>query len=233
LTPLGNSLKLFLMRKVILANDEYYHVFNRSIERQPIFTNRREYSRGILAFDFYRFANPSLKLSKALTLEVEAKEEFFRKLKTKDRKLVEIISYCLMPNHFHFLLKQKLDNGVVKFMSNFTNSYTRYFNTRHKRIGPVLQGGFKAVWIETDEQLIHVSRYIHLNPTTSFLIKKEILDTYPWSSLPEYLTDLQEKICDNDIVLGQFSSKKDYKKFVYNQVDYARRLGVIKHLIFE
>lgn len=221
------------MRKVVLANDEFYHVFNRSIEQRPIFTSKREYNRAFLTLDFYRFANPPLKLSKALTLEIKSREEFFRKLKTKDRKLVEIISYCLMPNHFHFLLKQKLDDGVARFMSNFTNSYTRYFNTKHKRVGPILQGGFKAVRIETDEQLIHLSRYIHLNPVSSFIIEEELLDTYPWSSFPEYLSDSGEKICDNGIVLDQFSSKKEYRKFVHDQVNYARRLEAIKHLIIE
>ena len=76
---------------------------------------------------------------------------------------MEIICYCLMPNHLHLLLRQLMDGGISKFMSNFANSYTRYFNTKSKRKGPVFEGKFKAKRIETDEQLLHLSRHIHLN----------------------------------------------------------------------
>lgn len=222
-----------LMRRVIFAADEIYHVFNRSIEQKPIFTNKREYSRAIIALDFYRFQNPSLRLSKVLLLEKEKREEFFLKLKQKGKKLVEIVSYCLMPNHFHFLLKQKVNGGISKFVSQFSNSYTRYFNTRRKRIGPLFQGIFKAVRIENDEQLVHVSRYIHLNPVVSFVIKEKDLDVHPWSSLPEFLGNQGRGICDKRIVLDLFSSKEKYREFVHDQVDYARKLEVIKHLALE
>lgn len=221
------------MRKVVLANDEVYHVFNRSIEQRPIFIDKREYNRAFLTLDFYHFANPSLKLSKALSLERGTRQLFFQKLGQEGKKLVELVGYCFMPSHFHFLVKQKLDEGITKFISNFTNSYTRYFNIRRERIGPIFQGVFKAVRIESDEQLLHVSRYIHLNPVTSFIIKEKLLDTYPWSSLPEYLGKQREEICDKEIVLAHFSSREKYRKFVRDQIDYAKKLEVIKHLVFE
>lgn len=221
------------MRKIIFANNEIYHIFNRSIEQRPVFTHKKEYNRALTTLDFYRFKNPPSRLSKALLLENQKREEFFLRLKREGKKLVEIISYCLMPNHFHFLLKQKANNGIPKFASNFSNSYTRYFNTKHKRIGPLFQGIFKAVRIENDEQLIHVSRYIHLNPVVSFIIKEELLDPYPWSSLPEYLGRQKEEICNKEIVLGLFPSKEKYRKFVHNQIDYAKRLEEIKHLLLE
>ena len=221
------------MRKIVFANNEIYHILNRSIEQRPIFTNKREYNRALITLNFYRFKNPPLRLSKALLLENQKREEFFQGFKQESTKLVEIISYCLIPNHFHFLLKQKANNGIPKFASNFTNSYTRYFNTKHKRIGPLFQGIFKAIWIENDEQLIHVSRYIHLNPVVSFIVKEEHLDTYPWSSLPEYLGSQKEKICDKEIILGLFPSKEKYRKFIHDQIDYAKKLEAIKHLILE
>ena len=131
------------------------------------------------------------------------------------------------------LLKQKADDGIPKYLNNFANSYTRYFNTKRKRIGPLFQGIFKAVRIETDEQLIHVSRYIHLNPVVSLVIKEEELDNYPRSSFPEYLNPKIEGICDQKEILGLFDSRKTYRKFVYDQIDYARRLEEIKHLTLE
>lgn len=139
-----------------------------------------------------------------------------------------------MPNHFHFLLRQKQKNGVSTFAANFTNSYTRYFNTKHERVGPLFQGLFKAVRVESDEQLMHISRYIHLNPISSFLVEPDRLENYQWSSYPEYVVpSSKNNITNKEIVLGLFSSRKAYKQFVLDQVDYARRLEQIKHLAFD
>lgn len=149
-------------------------------------------------------------------------------------KLVDIICFCLMPNHFHLLLNQLKDNGISKFMANLQNSFTRYFNTKHERIGHLLQGQFKAVLIEDDNQLLHVSRYIHLNPYSSYVVKDlESLEQYLWSSFPEYLGKVAAEICNKEIILSQFKDKKDYKKFVFDQADYQRRLEEIKHLVIE
>lgn len=139
-----------------------------------------------------------------------------------------------MPNHFHFLLKQVEEEGTSKFMSNFTNSYTRYFNVKNKRNGPLFQGKFKAIRIETDEQLLHLSRYIHLNPYSSYVVKTlKDLEKYPSSSFPEYLGKSQTSLCSKEIILGQFKNLNLYKKFVFDQADYQRRLEKIKHLILE
>ena len=220
------------MRKVVFANEGIYHIFNRSIEQRPVFTTKREYNRATLTFDFYRFKSPPLRLAKFLQLEKTAREIFFINLKKADKQ-VEIISYCLMPNHFHFLLRQTSENGITKFLSNFANSYTRYFNTKQKRKGPLFEGIFKAVYIETDEQLIHVSRYIHLNPIASFLIKENDLDFYPWSSFPEFLNESTDVICNKSTILNFFPSKKKYRQFVHDRIDYAQKLEKIKHLILE
>lgn len=220
------------MRRVVFAKNHIYHVFNRGVERRPVFTLKRDCRRAVTTLDFYRFKKPPLRLARALVLKKEERVNFFTNLK-KRSKLAEILSYCLMPNHFHLLLKQKLENGIPKFLSDFSNSYTRYFNTRHKRIGPLFQGIFKAVRIETDEQLIHVSRYIHLNPVASLVIKEEGLDTFPWSSFPEYLNSKIEGICNQKIILDFFSSRKNYRKFVYDQIDYAKKLEKIKHLTLD
>ncbi len=220
-------------RKVVFANDEIYHIFNRGVEKRPTFTDKRELDRGTQTLDFYRFANLPLKLSKFLTLPKEEKDKFIQNIKKDYEKLVEIICFCFMPNHFHFLLRQKLENGISTFTANFTNSYTKYFNTRHERIGPLFEGVFKAVYIESDEQLIHVSRYIHLNPVSSFLIESEQLESYVWSSYLEYLGLSNQNITSKEIILDLFSSKEKYKHFVLDQVDYARKLGQIKHVTLE
>ena len=221
------------MRKLVFANDEVYHVFNRGIEKKDTFTNKREYSRAILTLSYYRFSETPLRLSKVLLLEKEERREFFESLEEGVRR-VEVIAYCLMPNHFHFLLKQTINGGLQRFLADFQNSYTRYFNTRHnKRNGPLFQGAFKAVHIEDDNQLIHVSRYIHSNPVVSFLIEEKKLDSYEWSSYPEYIALRQTGICDCDLVLGLFKSSGFYRRFVQDQIDYAKKLERIKHLLLE
>jgi putative transposase len=217
-------------RRTVFANGEIYHVYNRGIEGVPVFTSAKEYKRAIVTLFYYSFSKPSLKLSEALKLADSLRQEFFDKLKQLERR-VEIICYCLMPNHFHFLLKQLEKGGVQKFVGDFTNSYTRYFNSRHDaRVGPIFQGPFKVVHIDTNEQLLHTSRYIHINPAVSFLVKKEKLEDYPWSSLPEYLGKAVEEICSKDIILDQFKSVDDYRKFVFEQIDYGRELERMKHL---
>ncbi len=219
-------------RKLIFANDEIYHVFNRGIEKRPTFTNKWEFDRALFTLNFYRFAKLPIKLSKFLVLPSDKQKELLGALEDSE-KLIEIICFCLMPNHFHIMLKQKLENGISIFVSNFTNSYTKYFNTKHERVGPLFQGIFKAVRVESDEQFVHVSRYIHLNPVSSFLIKPEILSTYQWSSYPEYLGNTSKKFISKEKVLSLFPSTKAYEKFVLDQADYAKQLELIKHLTLE
>lgn len=220
------------MRKVFFANDEIYHIFNRGVELRPTFTDKREYKRGQQALNYYRFAQLPFSFARALVLETSKRAIFFDSLAKERKLIVELICYCLMPNHFHILIRQKRENGISKFLSNFTNSYTRYFNTKHKRIGPLFQGTFKAVRIESEDQLLHVNRYIHLNPIVSFVVKNEDVLTYPGSSLSEYFLR-KDTMCDTSVILSHFRSIGEYKKFLWDQIDYGKSLEAIKHLTME
>ena len=136
-----------------------------------------------------------------------------------------------MPNHFHLIIKQVVENGISKFIGNVTNSYTRYFNTKNERVGPLFQGKFKAKRIETEEQFFHLSRYVHLNPYSSYVVKTlEDLENYPFSSLPEYLGKVQTNFCTKEVILENFKNKTEYKRFLFDQVDYQKKLEEIKHL---
>lgn len=221
-------------RKVVLANNETYHIVNRGIASQPVFLQKRDYQRGLDTFYYYQNRNLPLKYSRFLDQSKDRRLDILKSLKSEKNFLAEIIAFCFMPNHFHFLLKQKTDNGISKFLSNFTNSYTRYFNTKAERQGPLFQGKFKAVRIETDEQLLHVSRYIHLNPYTSYMVKTiKDLENYPHSSFPEYLGKMKTSFCNKELVLDHFKDTQTYKNFVFDQADYQRRLEEIKHLTLE
>lgn len=215
-----------------LITSEIYHVYNRGIDRRPTFVSKFEYLRAIETINYYRLEKPPIRLSEFLDLDEEKKDVARNRLVMLE-KIVEIYCYCLIPNHFHFLIRQLRENGVSKFIGNFQNSYTRYFNTRNKRDGSIFLGQFKAVRIETDEQLIHVSRYIHLNPYNSCLVSSFLqLEGYSWSSFPDYLSQ-RESFVEKSFVLSFFKGFKEYKKFVYDQADYQRKLDSIKHLVFE
>lgn len=222
------------IRKVPLVANEIYHVYNRGVEHRPIFLSKRDYERALESLIFYQFQDLPLSFSHVIRLPIREKEEILSKLPTKSHRLVNILCFSLMPNHFHLLLKQLVDNGISRCVGNFMNSYTRYFNVRHERDGHLFQGQFKAVRIETEEQLIHVSRYIHLNPFSSYILKTiKDLETYPWTSFPEYIGETSRKICNTEMILSHFSSKNKYREFVFDQAEYQRRLEDVKHLLLE
>ena len=217
-----------------IVTNEIYHVFNRGVASQPTFFNKRDYDRALESFFYYQNSKPPIKYSRFLSLPVKQRTEILQDLSKKKNYLVEIISYCLMPNHFHFLLRQIQEECIAKFMSNFTNIYTRYINTKLERAGPLFTGKFKSVRIETQKQLLHVSRYIHLNPYTSFVVKSfEGLQKYHYSSFPEFIGRTSLALCSKEDVLVDFKTIKQYKQFVYDEADYQRALYRIHHLLLE
>lgn len=214
-----------------LVNDHYYHVLNRGVARQNIFKSRWDYKHALNALSYYRFVNPPMKLSYFQNLAQDVREDTMRELANSE-KYVEIISFVFMPNHFHLLLKQTHDNGISKFISQFCNSYSRYFNTKYQRVGPLFQGRFKSVLVESTEQLMHLSRYIHLNPVVSAVISEKDLMSYEFSSLPEYMSG-NYRIVKSEAILENFSSIKEYKKFLLDHISYAKELEKVKHLTLE
>ena len=220
-------------RKTILANGEYYHVFNRGVASIPIFKNQASYRRFINLIDYLQYGNTPTSFSNFLKLSIADRQDIMTKLQIENRQLIEIISFCLMPNHYHFVLLQKVDKGISKFIANLQNSYGKYFNLRFNRAGPLVQPSFKAVRIETNEQLLHVTRYIHLNPITSFLVNEIEFLSYEWSSLPEYITNIKRySFVNTDIVLDILDSEQ-YKEFVFDQINYQQELHKIRHLMLE
>lgn len=154
-------------RPCIIANGEYYHVYNRGVAKRSIFLSEKDNAQALLALTYYLYIHPPMKLSRYKELSFRDRNAIFGKLQQKNDVLVQLIAFTFMPNHIHVLLRQIAPNGIATYMSQFQNSYTRYFNTIHMRVGPLFQGAFKAVRIESEEQLLHVTRYIHLNPVVA------------------------------------------------------------------
>lgn len=214
-----------------LVNNEFYHVFNRGVARMPTFLSTKDYEQAMLTLNYYSVIDPPIKLSRFKELTIEQRTNIFSTMQHEER-CVENLSFVFMPNHFHFLLKQNCDNGITKFLSQFTNSYTRYFNTIHDRVGSLFQGVFKAVHIDNDEQLVHLSRYIHINTVVSHVIHVKDIYTYRWSSFPFYTSAIPSFV-NTKIILDFFPNRVAYESFVLDQIDYGKELEIIKHLVIE
>lgn len=219
-------------RNIVLATNEAYHVYDRTIAKAPIFSTKQYLNKILEIVEFYLYPQ-ELRLSRLRTLPSETKKEYISNYRKKN-PLVEIYSFAFMPNHYHFLLKQVTDNGISKFISNTQNSFAKFFNLKNNRNGALFQNAFKARRIENDEQFLHVSRYIHLNPVTSYMIEFKDLATYPYTSFPYYVSnDNKNLIVDCEAILELIGSKEKYTEFVADQVNYQRKLALIKDLIIE
>lgn len=218
-------------RYEILATNEIYHVFNKSVGYENIFIGKKELSRFLSLIDYYRH-NPNLSYSKYKNLPAKERKNTYKTIKSLP-KIVEIYAYALMPNHFHLLLKQLSENGIQKFLSNIQNGFAKYFNIKNGRSGALFQKPFKAKRIANDEIFLHLSRYIHLNPVTSYLIDLEELASYPWTSYSYYLNDKNDSFVNTKTIINLAGSKERYINFVNNQEDYQRKLHRMKKLLFE
>lgn len=217
-------------RKEKLVTGEIYHVFNKSVAHEEIFTKVKDLKRAVNLLEFYRFPQ-SLKYSFFKRLNKEAKKEYFLGYRSKN-PFVQIYSFAFMPTHFHLLLKQASHKGIEKLLSNFQNSFAKFYNLKYRRPGGLFLKPFRSKRVSKDEEFLHLSRYIHLNPVTAYIIEYKDLRTYPWTSFRHYLGE-NTNIIDANFILNIAGSRKRYENFVSNQADYQRKLNKIKHLIFE
>lgn len=199
------------LRRTIFLPGLYYHIYNRGSEKRTIFLDHRDYSK------------------------------FLKRTKECAKKYaIDILCYCLMPNHYHFLLRQTSNTSIAVFMNAVQLGHAKFFNTKYQRVGPLFQGRFKAKPIETDEYLLHLSGYIHKNPvadlTDSGNSKKprhlllQKLRTYPYSSYHEYLGTSSTNIAKTDYLLSYFSKTKPrftYQAFVEDYIPDAEQLAPI------
>ena len=214
-----------------LAIGEVYHIVSRSIARYQIYNTDADYSRMTELLRFYQVSKPVTKYSMFLRLQGTQNMGFkrnFEILHKDNEKLVEIIAYCLMPNHIHLVLKQLVKHGISTFVANILNSYSRYFNLLHKRKGPLWESRFKHFLVKDDAQLLHLTRYVHLNPCSAKLVNKS--SQWRYSSYLEYIKDdLPDPLTSHEELIDL--SSKDYAKFVNDRKDYQRKLSEIKNII--
>lgn len=213
-------------RKDLLVTGEVYHIFNKSIAEFKIFNNDSDYSRIINVICYYQREKPLISFSNF----IKTRQNSFKRDYSEKEKLIEIIAYCVMPTHLHLVLKQLKENGISTFVSNVLNSYSRYFNIRYNRKGPLWEGRFKSVLVKNDEQLLHLTRYIHLNPVTAYLVDNP--EEWVASSYKEYLSETcPNALCKYTDILQ--INPVSYSEFVKNRISFQRDLAKIKNLIIE
>ena len=187
-------------------------MYNRGIDKKNIFNDK---------YDIVRFFQSMEEFNTIEPIGSIYENSFIKKglnsLGTSGSKLVNFIAYCLNPNHYHFILEQKVDCGVSKFMGRLSGGYTKYFNKKNKRGGFLFQGPFKVRHVNSNDYLLHLSAYVNLNNHVHKLGDANFKNKIK-SSWEEYTTG-KTNFCKKDIVLDQFKSVKDYETFASDALD--------------
>lgn len=206
------------LRKQSFETDEFYHLYNRGTEKRKIFLDKEDYKH----FLFLMYICNTTK-----SIELRNIGEFFERGETT----IEIGAYCLMPNHFHILVREKIDNGISRYMHKLLTSYSMYFNKKYKRTGKLYEGIFKSTHASKDNYLKYLYSYIHLNPAK--LIDKnwkenktknirKLLDYiffYQYSSLKEYISQ-EFKILNPLEFPHYFKKPNEHKKELFEWLSF-------------
>lgn len=202
------------------APGEYYHVFNRGMQKQPIFETDADRLRFMFLLLAFQGKNSIKNVSRELKQNVQSSTLHIQSDLEKDilkNRFVELVCFTLMPSHFHLLIFEKEEGGIAKYMQRVLTAYTKYFNIRHEKSGHLLQGSYRSVWIKDDRQLMHTSAYIHKNccELKNFRGKE---DMYLWSSCSDYVNKSRwGKLLSQEIILDRYILNKpidSYKHFL-------------------
>lgn len=239
------------MKKPAFVNNKIYHIYNRGVEKRKVFLNKEDYFRFV--HDLFEFndeapaMNLYYKLPNFQSYEVGLRKigKETKKMREPRKLIVEILAFCLMTNHFHLLLRQKIEGGIVTFMQKLGTGYTNYFNKKYERVGPLFQGKFKAALVNQESHFIHLPYYIHANPIdivksdwreekTNNLEKTiKFLETYRWSSYLDYIGKRNfPSVTQREFLLDFFEGPKEYKKEMYKWLK-ELDIGTLKDVMLE
>ena len=204
------------MRRVPFVEGQFYHIYNRGVDKRIVFSNQLDVDRFFQCMDEFNVVEPIGSIYENSFIKSQLGSET-PKLK---KKLVNFVAYCLNPNHFHFILEQVAENGISKFMQRLGGGYTNYFNEKEKRSGALFQGVFKSIHINSNEYLLYVSAYVNLNDRAHKLGSETPKLVKSKSSWSEYVgTEKQDNFCEKRIILSQFKDKKRYEKFAQSALE--------------
>jgi putative transposase len=205
------------MRLTVITPGEYYHIFNRGNNKQLIFLDDRDWVRFLFLIIHLQSPTAFQNIGRQVTYFVENRAFNISRQVIDgicDERLVELVNFTLMPNHFHITVYEVKEGGIAQYMQRVLCAYTKYFNKKYKKVGHLFQGPYKAVRVKDDSQLLYLSAYIHRNPRE---IKgwKSKEHNYPWSSFQDYVNENRwDNLMKHEIIREQFRDGKEYKIFV-------------------
>lgn len=217
-----------MLRKDPFITGEYYHIYNRGIDKRIIFKSNRDYERFIILL-YLANSNDSFRLEVILDRQHKKFSEIL--VLDKGDPLVSIGAWCLMTNHFHLLIRQEVDGGITKFMRKLGVGYSMYFNIKYQRQGALFGGLFKSKLIGVDDNYMrHLFGYIHINPLEINFPKwedqinkplvdmKKFLESYRYSSYLDYLGEdrVEKNIINPKSFPDYFEDSRSFQDFVEN-----------------
>jgi len=213
------------MRKTQFAEGEYYHIFNRGVDKREIFSDQLDVQRFFQSMNEFNTLDPIGSIY----------ENFFRDRKEKNKskkKLVGFVCFCLNPNHYHFILKQTAERGIEKFMQRLGVGYTKYFNKRHERTGVLFQGAFKSIHIKSNSYLFHLSAYVNLNNRVHALGNSVSKSMSSWREYTDKFSE--ETFCsEKRVILGDFKNGDEYRKFAEEMLISIKEKKEMEKLLIE
>jgi len=235
------------MRKIQFINNEIYHVYNRGVDKREIFSDEEDYFRFV--HDLFEFND---KAPAQNSYYFYSKRELAQLSEVRPRKidrvrklLVEVLAFCLMPNHYHLLLRQKNNDGIRQLLHKLGTGYTMYFNAKNERTGVLFQGSYKAILVRQDNYFTHLPYYIHLNPLDllepewrtgkikNYKKAVEFLESYRWSSHLDYIGKKNfPSVTQREFLLGVLAGSGNYRKNILNWLK-EMDLTKIKETILE
>ena len=213
-------------RTIKISLDEYYHIYNRGTDKRPIFLDSNDYNRFVLMMSYCN-GQSGINIRNLKRIYRDDKLPFT--LPGNGEKLVYIGAWCLMPNHFHLLLKERVEGGIVKFLSKLTTGYSKYFNKRYERDGSLFQGTYKAEHANTDNYLKYLYSYINLNPVKLFEPDWKLngitdvdralkfLKSYEYSSFFDYWSGVERE-------WGNLLNKEAFPQYFTNQESFSKEI---------
>ncbi len=206
-------------RKEELSNGEYYHIYNRGIDKRVVFEDAQDFFQFLQMLDLFNH-------KEALGGVEKYKYPINLKQRGKASLLVEVVAYCINGNHYHLLLRQKSDNGISRLMQKVGTGYAMYFNKKYQRSGSLFQGKFKSIHIGTDEYLKGLSAYINLNNIMHQSVKSKqrgkaslLYRSSWWEYGGVKESGAFHQICDTSAILKAFNTKQDYLRFAKEYVN--------------
>ena len=241
-------------RKVELINGEIYHIVIKTIEGVKLFRDRKDFLRMIhdlFEFNDINFSSPSFRVKCCRKRFNITKEDIIKIVEETDKKrkkrklLVEILAFCLMPNHVHLLVRQIRDGGISKLMKKF-GGYANYYNRKYKRKGHLFQDRYQTVHIKNEEQLKTVFVYIHTNPVAIIYPKWkeggiknlkrtiEFVENYEWSSYSDYLGKRNfPSLTSREFLLKSMGGIKDCRNYVNGWLSFKREMVDLEIIAIE